>query len=95
MKHLSDRERELVSIGAAIGSNCIPCVVFHIQEGRSKGLTDGQIREAIAVSEGVKRMPAQLVKNTALAQLEETARLDGGPCGCGDAAGPDPSSCCE
>ena len=103
MKTLTEKERELVAIGAALGSNCVPCVVYHIRQARKKGITDDQIRESIAVAEEVRKMPAELVRNTAFAQLEDA---DGksdvpsngssdDPCGCASAAEPNTPSCCD
>jgi len=32
MSDLSPRDCELVALGAAMGSNCVPCLEFHIPE---------------------------------------------------------------
>ena len=47
MSELTKREQTLVSLGAAIASNCVPCVEFHIPEARKAGLSDIQIKEAV------------------------------------------------
>jgi 4-carboxymuconolactone decarboxylase len=44
MKKLTNAERELVALGAAIASNCVPCIEYHIPEARKAGLDDQQIR---------------------------------------------------
>jgi AhpD family alkylhydroperoxidase len=95
MKHLSGVERELVSIGAAIRSSCVPCVVYHIRQARNQGLTDEQIRDSIVVAEGVGEVPAELVSSSAYAQLEDTARSTDVSCGCVDSGEPDSSPCCS
>lgn len=95
---LSQRDKELVSLGAAIASNCIPCIEYHIPQARKAGLTDKEIHLAVALAEKVKRTPADKVLHTAHALLErdsgdvrldyETAKEDDNhakPCGC-DAA---------
>ena len=61
MIKLSRRERELVAIGAAIGSNCIPCVEYHISIARKEGITDAQILEAIEFANKVKEVSAKKV----------------------------------
>lgn len=95
MEHLSDRERELVAIGAALGSNCLPCVVFHIRQCRKSGITDAEVREAIEVAEQVKMMPAQLVRETAYAQLEDPgAPRESANC-CNGPSDGEPPSCCD
>lgn len=55
MGKLNARERELVAIGAAIASNCVPCVEFHIQAAREAGLGDEQILLAIKIAEAIKK----------------------------------------
>lgn len=90
MGSLTDQERELVALGASLGSNCIPCVAFHVKEALACGLSDEKIREAIDVAQKVNAVPAALVRNTAYAQLEEadgdvTDSKDASAtdCGCG------------
>ena len=51
MPQLSPRDRELVSLGAAMGSNCAPCVEHHIAQARNAGLSDSEISEAIQLSD--------------------------------------------
>jgi len=88
MDELSQRERELTAIGAAIASNCVPCIEYHIPQARKAGLSDPQIREAVMLADKVRRVPAEKVLQTACAllELEETVEPDteGVPCGCSD-----------
>lgn len=69
MSHLSTRERELVVLGAALGSNCVPCVEYHIPHARKAGLTDLQIPEAIWLADRIKHVPASKVLEVALKLL--------------------------
>lgn len=71
MTNLSKRDAELVALGAAVGSNCVPCVVFHVQEARNCGLTDEEIREAVDSADKLKRTPATLVLNAAHQELSD------------------------
>ena len=90
MSDLSPRERELVALGAAMGSNCVPCVEYHIPEARKVGLTDSEIHEAIRIADKVRQVPARKVLQTSLKLLptalnsKETATVNG--CGCDTAA---------
>jgi AhpD family alkylhydroperoxidase len=81
MTELSSRERELVALGAALASNCVPCIEYHVAAARKAGLSDAQIEEAVRVAERVRQVPARMVLESALARLGE-----GGPasvgCGC-------------
>ncbi len=81
MDQLTTRERELVALGAALGSNCVPCIEHHIPEARKAGLTDGQIREAVELADAVRQVPARNVLAAALQHLD------------GIAAGPGEASC--
>ena len=78
MNNLSDRDRELVAIGAAIASNCVPCIEYHIPAARNAGLDEVEIREAISLADKVKRVPARKVLETAkslLGQEDKTAAV--------------------
>jgi AhpD family alkylhydroperoxidase len=61
MDQLNPRERELVALGAALASNCIPCIEHHIPLARKLGLTDFQIREAVQLADQVRQVPAKNV----------------------------------
>lgn len=56
--HLNPRERELVALGAALASNCIPCINHHIPLARKLGISDIQIRESIELADQVRQVPA-------------------------------------
>lgn len=59
MNELTKRERELVAMGAAMGSNCVSCIKFHVLEARSAGLTDAQIRQAVELADAVRTVSAR------------------------------------
>jgi 4-carboxymuconolactone decarboxylase len=73
MTILTKRERELVAIGAAVGSNCIPCIEYHIQQSRTCGLSDAEITEAIEFADKIKRVPAEKVLEAATRKLSSTS----------------------
>jgi 4-carboxymuconolactone decarboxylase len=79
---LSHSERELVALGAALGSNCVPCIEYHIPEARRAGLSDGQISAAIQMADKIRQVPARKVLDAATALLDAGA-ADGG---CGERA---------
>jgi 4-carboxymuconolactone decarboxylase len=88
MTRLNKRDKELVALGAAVGSNCVPCVIFHIREARDCGLTDTDIMEAVESADKLKQVPANLVLNAAHQELsgapaesqDDVPAQDG--CGC-------------
>ncbi len=70
MESLSERDEVLVAIGASLGSNCIPCMIYHIKTAKNLGLSEPQIRQALQVAELTRSAPARQVMQTALAQLD-------------------------
>jgi 4-carboxymuconolactone decarboxylase len=90
MSELNHREMELVALGAAIASNCVPCIEHHIPEARKAGLSDVQIKEAIHVADRVRRVPARKVLQAAWSKLEESSteltETVGAGCGCPESA---------
>lgn len=80
MSELTTRERELVALGAALGSNCVPCIEYHLPQARKAGLTDREIRAAIRLADMVRQVPARKVLETALDLLSPAAedRTDDG-----------------
>ena len=73
MPHLTPREQELVSLGTALGSNCIPCIEYHIPSSTNAGLTDAQISEAIALADRLRQVPARNTLDTAFELLSGSA----------------------
>jgi AhpD family alkylhydroperoxidase len=69
MNNLDFVQRELVALGAAMGSNCVPCVEHHISEARKAGLADSKISEAIQFADKIRKVPAAKVLNAALQLL--------------------------
>lgn len=82
MSDLSNREQILVALGAAIASNCVPCVEYHIPGAKRAGLSDLEINQAVRIADKVRRVPARTVLATALARIETPS------VGLADAAGP-------
>jgi AhpD family alkylhydroperoxidase len=83
MSELSFRDRELVALGAALASNCEPCVEYHVAEAQKAGLTGGEIAAAIALADKIRQVPARKVLATA-------QRLTAGS----EAAQPAAAACC-
>ena len=69
MDRLTGAQRELVALGAALGSNCVPCVEYHGPQARSAGLGDRQIEEAIHLADTIRQVPARKVLDAALRML--------------------------
>lgn len=98
MNELNPRERELVALGAAMGSNCVPCIEFHIPAARKAGLDDARIVEAIRLADTVRQVPARKVLDTAMQLLDEADRRQEAACAAGtEQAAPAgaPARCCS
>lgn len=91
MEHLTTRERELIAIGAALASNCVPCIENHIDEARKVGLTDPEIKDAVRLADELRRVPAAKVLNTALAILDDSSHTKKDYAA---SAGQTPKPCC-
>lgn len=78
MSDLTPRDRELVALGAAMGSNCVPCVEYHIPESRKAGLTDAEILAAIQHADRIRQVPARKTLQAALKMLPSAAGDAGG-----------------
>ncbi len=88
MSDLSPRDRELVALGAAMGSNCVPCVEYHIPESRKVGLNDMEIHAGIQHADKIRQVPARKTLQAALKLLPPATDAvrnagTGDGCGCG------------
>jgi AhpD family alkylhydroperoxidase len=77
MKSLDGRDRELVALGAALAANCVPCIEYHIPQASRAGLSEPEIKEAIALADKVRQVPAAKVLKTAMTMLGQAG--DGEP----------------
>ncbi len=75
MSHLTPREQALVSLGAAMGSNCKQCIEYHTPGSRKAGLSDAQISEAIGLADRLRQVPARKTLDTALDLLSASPRF--------------------
>jgi AhpD family alkylhydroperoxidase len=69
---LSEKEKELVAIGASIGGNCIPCLEYHYKKCMEFGYTREEMQEAIDMAKKVKETPnKEIYKAAAKLALDE------------------------
>ncbi|HZL64613.1 MAG TPA: carboxymuconolactone decarboxylase family protein [Thermoleophilia bacterium] len=85
----SEAVDELVAVGAAIGSNCEPCLTFHVGRARDLAVPDDDILRAVQTARTVKAAPARNVARLAGELLRGGCELDE------PAAPPDSSPCCR
>lgn len=92
MSTLSLRDRELVALGAALASNCIPCLEFHVPAARQAGLSDADIAEAIALADKIRKVPADKALDAAHAQLGAAPAASASAC-CAPSTTPGKACC--
>jgi AhpD family alkylhydroperoxidase len=95
MDELTYQEREFVALGAALGSNCTPCVEHHVAEARKAGLSDGQISAAIQLADKVRKVPAAKALNAALELLGEVSASENKGAGCEQMLASKARGCCN
>jgi AhpD family alkylhydroperoxidase len=71
---ITEQVRELIALGAAIGASCELCVKFHTKKAAELGLTDAQVREAVAVGRMVKEASARTIYGLADKLIPEEAK---------------------
>lgn len=98
MAELNPRDRALVALGAALGSNCVPCVEYHIPQARKAGIADDEIQAALALADSVRQVPARKVLEAATRSLTSaqaagaaTSATPAKDCGCDGPAGSKPA----
>lgn len=70
---ITEQVRELIALGAAVGASCEPCLKFHTKKAAELGLTDAQMREAIAVGRMVREASAKNIYGLADKLVPEEA----------------------
>ncbi len=82
MQSLNNREQLFVALGAAIGSNCVPCVETIVPKAMAAGIENWELRLALNAADYVRQKPATKVLSTAKAIVDgmEDEVLDDDPC---------------
>jgi 4-carboxymuconolactone decarboxylase len=97
MQSLTNREQLFVALGAAIGSNCVPCVESIIPKAKGAGIEDWELRLAVNSADFVRQKPAAKVLSTAKALIggSEDDDLTVGACPLDQMEGPPASQVTE
>ncbi|MDZ7386181.1 MAG: carboxymuconolactone decarboxylase family protein [candidate division KSB1 bacterium] len=62
---LSQKEKELVAVGASVAAGCIPCTQYHLKEVRIAGATTEEITQAIDAALCVKSSTRGIMEKVA------------------------------
>ena len=86
---------ELVAVGAAIASNCEPCLEYHVARARELGVADADIRRAVTTANRVKDTPARHITGFAESLLvsERPPYTTSAPVTAGQVAGAESCGC--
>ena len=61
---LTEKEQELIAVGASIAAGCQPCTTFHFRAARISGASEDEIRQAVSdalcVRQGATEVMARL-----------------------------------
>lgn len=79
---LTQKEQELVAVGASIAAGCRPCTAYHVRAARAAGAEEGEIRQAVNDALDVRRSATEVMARLAAKHL-------------GDAPGPEAAGCPE
>jgi len=72
---LSDKERELILIGASIAAGCQPCTAYHVKKSTEIGLLDIEIKKAIEDSYEISLKASEIMRNHGLRQLSSEEKI--------------------
>jgi AhpD family alkylhydroperoxidase len=81
-EQLTQKEGELVAVGASIAAGCRPCTAYHVRAARAAGANEEEIRQAVNDALDVRRSATESMAQLAEKQL-------------GDAPGSDAMNCSE
>jgi AhpD family alkylhydroperoxidase len=51
---LSQKEKELVAVGASVAAGCVPCTQYHVRAVQAAGATTDEVTRAVNVADCVK-----------------------------------------
>ncbi len=66
---LSDKDRELIGIGASLAANCEPCAKFHLRAARIAGASDAELWQVVNDALGVRRHATEKIARLAAEHL--------------------------
>lgn len=84
---------ELIAIGAAVASNCEPCLRYHVREAEKLGVSTDDMAAAVDLAKRVKDAPHQSILRLA-ARLIPVAPAEASGCCGGDREENSAGGCC-
>jgi AhpD family alkylhydroperoxidase len=72
---LSERDQELVAVGASIAAGCRPCTTYHFQAARLAGASEEQLRQAMSDALSVRQSATQIMTSLGAVQLGDARTM--------------------
>lgn len=91
---MTDAVRELIAIGAAIGSNCESCFKYHYNKARKLGVSNEDMLLAVQLAQTVKDSSARLILDLANRMLSDAPAPKFQVSCCGPKPGPSTEGKC-
>jgi AhpD family alkylhydroperoxidase len=73
---LTQKEQELVAVGASIAAGCRPCTAYHVRAARAAGADEREIRQAVNDALDVRRSATESMARLAEKQLGDAPEPD-------------------
>jgi len=77
---LTEKEQELVAVGASIAAGCRPCTAYHVRAARIAGADKEEIRQAVNDALDVRRSATESMARLAEKQLGDAPESDATNC---------------
>jgi AhpD family alkylhydroperoxidase len=77
---LSEKEQELIAVGASVAAGCQPCTTFHLNAVRLSGAGEDEIRRAVDDAVCVRTSATDIMASWVTSHLGATAKRDAGCC---------------
>ena len=77
---LTEKEKELVAVGASIAAGCRPCTAYHVRAARTAGADKEEIRQAVNDALDVRRSATASMARLAEKLLGDAPELDATNC---------------
>ena len=88
---MDEKTKELIAVGASVGSHCQPCLTYHVAKAKEMGIEESEIREAIAIGQMVEKGAMSAMRQFAAGIFDTPAAGAASCCGVGKSKG---SGCC-
>jgi len=70
---MDEKTKELIAIGASISGHCQPCLTHHVDAAKRLGISDDEIKEAVAVGKMVQKGAMAAMNKFAQAMMDGSA----------------------